>query len=242
MCQIWTILPIAPDVQVSQSSVVTWRHFSELQTFSQTAAAQVHPQCHSNICDCCSLRWIQRQWFSALSQAYAYSCGWHCESNIFGPQCWSSLPRYGYIYIWMHDRLATWLHGYTETRKHRCTDTRITRMHGCTDTWMHGCMDAWIYVWCMMYDVRCMYDVGCKADPAFPVYIYIYNLQHVFGRMHGYMDDERCMMWHVLSLVQMAFFNCRQSVQKHTAQESTEDVKKVKKKSYWDFWIQWFVS
>ena len=110
MCQIWTILPVAPDVQVSPSSVVTWRHFSELQTFSQTAAAQVHPQCHSNICDCCSLRWIQRQWFSALSQAHAYPCGWHCESDIFGPQCWSSLPRYGYIYIWMHDRLATWLH------------------------------------------------------------------------------------------------------------------------------------
>ena len=216
MCQIWTILPIAPDVQVSHSSVVTWRHFSELQTFSQTAAAQVHPQCHSNICDCCSLRWIQRQWFSALSQAYAYSCGWHCESNIFGPQCWSSLPRYGYIYIRMHDRLATWLHGYTEIRKHRCTDTRITRIHGCTD--------------------RLIQPSPLWLD------IYIYNLQHVFGRMHGYMDDVRCMMWHVLSLVQIAFFNCRQSVQKHTAQESTEDVKKVKKKSYWDFWIQWFVS
>ena len=28
---------------------------------SQAAASQFHPQCHSNICHCCSLRWIQRQ-------------------------------------------------------------------------------------------------------------------------------------------------------------------------------------
>jgi len=160
---------------VSWWSVGARRHFSELQTFSQTAAAQVHPQCHSNICDCCSLRWIQRQWFSALSQAHAYSCGWHCESNIVGAD--PAPPRYGYIYIWMHDCLATWLHGYTETRIHRYTDTQI---HGYTDARIHGCMDAWMHGY--MYDVRYMYDVGCKADPAFLVMainIYICTWMHV---------------------------------------------------------------
>ena len=33
-----------------------WGHFSELMIFSQAAAILIHPQCHSNICDCCSLR------------------------------------------------------------------------------------------------------------------------------------------------------------------------------------------
>jgi hypothetical protein len=93
-------------------------------------------------------------------------------------RCWSSHPpRYGYIYIWMHDCLATWLHGYTETRIHRYTDTQI---HGYTDARIHGCMDAWMHGY--MYDVRYMYDVGCKADPAFLVMainIYICTWMHV---------------------------------------------------------------
>ena len=93
-------------------------------------------------------------------------------------RCWSSPPPgYGYIYIWMHDCLATWLHGYTETRIHRYTDTQI---HGYTDARIHGCMDAWMHGY--MYDVRYMYDVGCKADPAFlvmAIYIYICTWMHV---------------------------------------------------------------
>ena len=151
-----------------------------------------------------------------------------------------------WLYLYMDARsfgnVAAWIHGNT--------DALIHELHGCTDARILGCMDAWMHgymydVWCMMYDVWCTMYVWCRVQgwSSLPrIYIYIYNLQHVFGRMHGYMDDVRCMMWHVLSLVQIAFFNCRQSVQKHTAQESTEDVKKVKKKSYWDFWIQWFVS
>ena len=128
-----------------------WRHFSELQIFSQSAAAQVHPQCHSNICDCCSLRWIQRQWFSALSQAHAYSCGWHCESNIFGADPATPpvmvISIYGCTIVWQHGFMDTRKHGYTDTQIHRYTDTR---MHGYMDAWMHGCMDT-----CMMYDI-CM--------------------------------------------------------------------------------------
>jgi|SouAtlMetagenome_1021521.scaffolds.fasta_scaffold30630_1 hypothetical protein len=80
----------------------------------------------------------------------------------------------------MHDCLATWLHGYTETRIHRYTDTQI---HGYTDARIHGCMDAWMHGY--MYDVRYMYDVGCKADPAFLVmainiYIYVHGCTYAW--------------------------------------------------------------
>ena len=122
------------------------RHFSELQTFSQSAAAQVHPQCHSNICDCCSLRWIQRQSCTALCSR---SCLldrmslWVinvCASETkFGPgpsvctfffEGWSSLPLdimiqqryynairlYGYMAIWLYGYMAIWLYGYMAIR------------------------------------------------------------------------------------------------------------------------------
>ena len=170
---------------VSWWSVGARRHFSELQTFSQTAAAQVHPQCHSNICDCCSLRWIQRQWFSALSQAHAYSCGWHCESNIFGADPATPpvmvISIYGCTIVWQHGFMDTWKHGNTETRIHRHTDTRI---HGCTDTWMHGCMDAWIHVWCTIY-------VWCRVQSwsSLPRYGYKYIYMYMDARMHGYLQS-----------------------------------------------------
>ena len=165
----------------------------------------------------------------------------------------SPLRLYLYMDAKSFGNVAAWIHGSTETPMHWYTDYTDY-----TDTRMHGYLDAWIYVWCMMYDVCMMW--GARLIQPSPLWLYIYNLQHVFGRMHWYMDDVRCMMciyislyifkhierytcMHVLPLVQIAFFNCRQSVQKHTAaQESTEDVKKVKKKSYWDFRIQWCVS
>ena len=95
-------------------------------------------------------------------------------------RCWSSPPPF-WLYLYMDARLfgnmASWIHGNTETRKHGYTDTQI---HGYTDARIHGCMDAWMHGY--MYDVRWMYDVGCKADPAFLVMainIYICTWMHV---------------------------------------------------------------
>ena len=66
-----------------------WRHFSELWSFSQAAVAQVHPQCHSNICDCCSLRWIQRR----------RQLGEHTTLGHRAGQDW---------WVWIHGTGSTW--------------------------------------------------------------------------------------------------------------------------------------
>ena len=52
------------------------KHFSEQWIFSQTAVRSMHHQCYSYICDCCSLRWIQRHAFHYPICKTSY-CFWY---------------------------------------------------------------------------------------------------------------------------------------------------------------------